>query len=329
MRATTPRRLKHDNICRLLGTCVTPQSPNTVVTELLDGDLRKLIAQPELLPSYYERLSWMVQLARGVAYMHERDFVHQDIKLGTRRQPPLHTHSTPLTNEAALYRRCRRRRRLTDNVLYRNLPDGSKEIKICDFGLTRRMLGASFSNPARIGTALYMSPEVLMASEYLTHKIDVYCFALALWELLAAQKAFADQTKFSDLRNLVLAGVRPLVPAWCSSRLRELFHLCWAHDPEERPTMAQIVIELEDILRENELMAPAYDASSAMLRKPWPFASTATSSSSTSSSSSSSSSISASSPSSSVEAAMASSSSSSVASPGHSLCFAAMPTELA
>ena len=56
-----------------------------------------------------------------------------------------------------------------------------------------------------------MAPEVLLQQE-ITEKVDVYSFAIILWELLTQQFAFSDVKGFRQIKAAVCQGFRPPLP---------------------------------------------------------------------------------------------------------------------
>jgi serine/threonine-protein kinase len=150
--------------------------------ELLDGDDLKSVIErggPAGLPA---RLSIMVQVAAGMAFVHARGLVHRDLKPGN-----IHVK-----------------------------PDGSA--KIMDFGLVR----PSESEMTRTGTVLgspsYMSPEQ-MRGERVDARSDVFSLGAVFYELLTGRRAFGGRG-ITQIMMAVLTSepepmerVAPAVPA--------------------------------------------------------------------------------------------------------------------
>lgn len=212
--------LKHQNISKLEGS-VNKDGVVIICSELMDGDLRSLVERDEM--TLFDRVDVALQLARGLAFMHEKGFVHQDIKL--------------------------------DNVLFRGrdmpLPNGSRyDVQLCDFGLSRCARGP-FTNSTRLGTPVYMPPEVLRGNMTLTKSVDVYSFALAVWEMFTGETAYSAYNRFSALKqDVVMNGVRPEMPDSIPARLQDLIRSCWHSDPACRPHFHSVVSELSAISSE-------------------------------------------------------------------------------
>ena len=147
-----------------------------MVMELLRGsDLKALIDRKEPL-SLQEKLSIMVQVGAGMAYVHARNIVHRDLK-------PANIHVQP-----------------------------NGQAKIMDFGLVR----VGDSNMTRTGTVLgspaYMSPEVLMGGRA-DARSDVFSLGAAFYELLAGHRAFAGKGIADIMMNVLQREPLPLTGA--------------------------------------------------------------------------------------------------------------------
>ena len=144
-----------------------------MVMELLRGsDLKVLIERREPM-SLTQRLSIMVQVGAGMAYVHSRNIVHRDLK-------PANIHVEP-----------------------------NGQAKIMDFGLVR----VGDSNMTRTGTVLgspaYMSPEVLMGSRA-DARSDVFALGCAFYELLAGVRAFPGKGIADIMMTVMQREPQPL-----------------------------------------------------------------------------------------------------------------------
>jgi len=94
---------------------------------------------------------------------------------------------------------------------------------------------------------------------------DVFSFAIVVCEMLCGKYPYENEPESTksfesaivtgllpavsppELVPRLLIGLRPQVPDNCPPSLRELIHRCWHEAPELRPTMAEVVTELERI----------------------------------------------------------------------------------
>jgi len=146
-----------------------------------------------------------IGVAWGLSYLHNLGVVHRDIK--------------------------------TSNVLF----DSQMIPKICDFGISKIFDDGDIMTK-RIGTPSYIAPEAATASNY-DFKVDVYAYAMFLYELSEKKRPFSKMKPAELLRNVVKNGERPQFSKATPSPLRELISKCWSANPEERPAFEEIFEE--------------------------------------------------------------------------------------
>jgi serine/threonine protein kinase len=96
-----------------------------------------------------------------------------------------------------------------------------------------------------------MAPEVQISGKYNT-KVDVYSFAIVLWEMLSQKKAFSSYSD-RDLRIKVWqGGERPPMSASWPKSLQDLLQCSWTESVEKRWNMTRVMQELTVILQELE-----------------------------------------------------------------------------
>jgi hypothetical protein len=127
--------------------------------------------------------------------------------------------------------------------------------KVSDFGFARFKEGRSgalgLSGSLR-GTPAWIAPEVLQArtpelrQASLTIAVDVYAYGIILWELLERKTPFKGM-QVGDVYTAVIAGKRPLIRRDCPGSLKRLIEFCWHADPRQRPSMAQVLLELKEV----------------------------------------------------------------------------------
>lgn len=153
----------------------------------------------------------MLQLAGGLAYIHENKIVHSDIK--------------------------------PENVLLHN-----GVVKICDFGLAG-MVDSERKGSSK-GTGAYMSPQLvnrknLGAPYKLEFSQDVWSFGIVLYAVLFAdlpwEKARPSDPDFTLFCSLggVSSRIHPFQHV--STPMRQFFKMLFSFNPKKRPSMTQCV----------------------------------------------------------------------------------------
>jgi len=222
-REAIARRLGHPNIVRIY-------EPETfhlddgralyaVVMEYMPGgSLKDELARKGRLP-LRRVLEIALQVCEGLAYAHEQDIVHRDIKPG--------------------------------NILL-----GARgEVKIADFNIAK-MPGVSGETQSGrpLGTLHYIPPEQIERAHQATPKADVYSLGCVLFEMLVGRPPFQAETD----RELAMHHQQTPPPSTREYRpevlaaLEELVHRCMAKNPEDRPSAREMV----RILREMQAQPP-------------------------------------------------------------------------
>jgi len=103
---------------------------------------------------------------------------------------------------------------------------------------------------SNLGTTAWCAPEVFTAakSTRYTVKVDVYSFALVLWELWERKRPFDELHSRFDIMDAVQKGQRPTIGSNCPPSYRSLIQRCWQNEPSRRPMFNYIVRYLKDEL---------------------------------------------------------------------------------
>jgi serine/threonine protein kinase len=170
--------------------------------------MQKLLCKADTLPLCF-KLHVHVQVATGVSCLHERSIVHGDLK--------------------------------TSNLLIdrdgRNLT-----CVVTDFGLSV-FVGDTLSSGAL--TVHISPPEVLFDPRAPRSQAgDVYAFGIVLLEIVVGRPAYRGTSR-DAIREFVLKGRRPAIPVTVPEDIASLIQSCWAQDPSDRPSFADIVTALE------------------------------------------------------------------------------------
>jgi len=96
-------------------------------------------------------------------------------------------------------------------------------------------------------TAQYMAPDVVKNEEY-TQKIDVYSFAIVLWEMIERRDPYPDMQQI-EIILAVKDGKRPsFSPNNIKNPAIQLIRQCWHDKAKQRPSFTQICASLKATL---------------------------------------------------------------------------------
>jgi tetratricopeptide (TPR) repeat protein len=183
----------------------------------VDGEsLRGRLTTTGALPMT-EVIGILRDVAKALAYAHERGIVHRDIK--------------------------------PDNVL---LSGGSATVT--DFGIAKAISAARTAAPGgtltqigtSIGTPAYMSPEQAAADPAMDHRADIYSFGCLAYEVITGRPPFLAKSPQKLLAAQMgeapqpVGELRPDVPA----PLAQLVMKCLAKDADDRPQRAADIVRV-------------------------------------------------------------------------------------
>lgn len=149
------RLLEHENIIRIKSIQL-PKSREEfddiyVIVELMETDLSSIIKSPQPLSDEHCQF-FLYQILRGLKYMHSAGILHRDLK--------------------------------PRNLLV----NANCDLKICDFGLARPVIGDMKVNTSQmtdyVATRWYRAPELLLTYKTYTSAMDVWSVGCIFGELL-------------------------------------------------------------------------------------------------------------------------------------------------
>jgi serine/threonine-protein kinase len=221
--------LQHPHIVPVLSAGDIGGRPYLVMPFVEGESLRTRIARSGPM-RVVDAVSVLRDVARALAYAHERGIVHRDIK--------------------------------PDNVLLAGYPVEGRVTTavVADFGVAKALdvarrtpgiaqQGTLTAAGASLGTPGYMAPEQIAADPNADYRVDIYAFGVTAYEALAGRTPFHGRPPHALLAAHLseqppsLAEQRPDVPP----ALVSLVMRCLEKDPNKRPKNAhEILAALDD-----------------------------------------------------------------------------------
>lgn len=170
------RQLHHPHVTQMYEVIAT-ESSIWIVTELCSGgELFDYLAEKGRLAEDETRILFG-QLCLAVAYLHDNQIVHRDLKL----------------ENVLLDERCR--------------------VKLGDFGFTREYERGAYMETF-CGTTGYASPEMLQGRKYQGPEVDVWSLGVILYCLLTGTLPFDDDDEYVMREKIIKDEFED--PAWLS-----------------------------------------------------------------------------------------------------------------
>eukprot|EP01114_Cavostelium_apophysatum_P016002 TRINITY_DN4485_c0_g1_i4.p1 TRINITY_DN4485_c0_g1~~TRINITY_DN4485_c0_g1_i4.p1 ORF type:complete len:288 (-),score=86.13 TRINITY_DN4485_c0_g1_i4:149-1012(-) len=196
----------HMNVVIFMGACI---SPPCIVTEYMaGGTLYDVLHVRNVKLDIPLVIKMAKDIASGMAHLHSINILHRDL---TSR-----------------------------NILL----DEFQNVKISDFGLSREL--QSTMTLAGICNPRWRPPEITKGVVNYNGKVDVYCFALILYEMVTNKLPFDNLDSVTAAAKAAYEGLRPpLSTSECPLPLIVLMTEAWADKPEHRPSFLEIITKLD------------------------------------------------------------------------------------
>ncbi|XP_015881311.3 G-type lectin S-receptor-like serine/threonine-protein kinase SD2-5 [Ziziphus jujuba] len=241
--------IHHVNLVKMVGFCVGKSHRLLVYEFMSNGSLDKWIFHKtyELLLSWQQRKKIILDIAKGLSYLHEecsQKIIHLDIK--------------------------------PENILLDDEFNG----KVSDFGLSKLVdRDQSQVMTTMRGTPGYLAPEWL--SSLITEKVDVYSFGIVMMEILCGRRNI-DRSQPEEAMHLLALfkkkyeenQVLGLIDKCCEDvraneeevlSMMKVVAWCLQTDFAKRPSMSMVVKVLEGVTNVEYEMGLDYSFSGAKL----------------------------------------------------------------
>ncbi|KAG5272701.1 hypothetical protein AALO_G00168400 [Alosa alosa] len=203
--------LNHPNIIRMLGATCEKNNYNLFVEWMAGGSVSHLLNK---YGAFKEAviINYTEQLLRGLAYLHENQIIHRDIKGA--------------------------------NLL---IDSTGQRLRIADFGAAARLAskgtGAGEFQGQLLGTIAFMAPEVLRGQQY-GRSCDVWSVGCAIIEMSCAKPPWNAEKHSNHLAlifKIASATTAPTIPPHLSPGLRDVTLRCLELQPADRPASRELL----------------------------------------------------------------------------------------
>ncbi|KZT31768.1 kinase-like protein, partial [Sistotremastrum suecicum HHB10207 ss-3] len=220
------KEARHPNVVLYLGLSRSPEKVTYIVSEFVEGgNMRSYIHHKRKPFPWTMRVSFAIDVARALAYLHARKCIHRDLK--------------------------------PENLLL----TANGRVKITDFGFAR-IAPRNDDEQKRItfcGTDAYMSPEILLGESF-GLSTDIFSLGVIFCEVIS--RTLADDSRGDFRRNPATWGldaqeVRQKANDGCPEDFVQLSLDCLQLEPNDRPDCREILerlsrIEVEILQREKD-----------------------------------------------------------------------------
>uniref|UniRef100_A0A914PUR5 receptor protein-tyrosine kinase n=1 Tax=Panagrolaimus davidi TaxID=227884 RepID=A0A914PUR5_9BILA len=196
------RSCKHSNIVSFIGW-IDEDNQRAIVTEFMaGGDLHEYLVNPQQPLTISNAFSFIFQILDAMFYLSHKHILHRDLA--------------------------------ARNCL---LNETFTTLKISDFGLARKMNMdyIYYQENQRALAFRWMSPEAITSNFKFTVKLDIWSFAILLWEIFMCGAVPYDNLEKVDVVNFLNEGKRLPRPHFCPLELYNVMLWCWDESPDDRP----------------------------------------------------------------------------------------------
>lgn len=211
------QEVNHPNIVKYLDSFVLNNQLYIAIEWADKGDLKSYIKKLKYEKDCLDELKifdFTRQIALGLKHMHEKRIIHRDLKPA--------------------------------NILL--FSDGT--VKLGDLGLGRYLSAETLKAFSKVGTPLYMSPELIRNTGY-DFKTDVWSLGCVCYELIKLKSPFVSdgKTTLFDLFNKIESGEYIKIQgSRLSNQLKGIIDLILKTNPEERICLDEVIERIDYIL---------------------------------------------------------------------------------
>lgn len=209
--ARAAAKIQSEHVCRVLDVGKLEDSTPFIVMEHLDGLTLAALLEYQGRIREEQAVGYILDVCQALAEAHAAGIVHRDIK--------------------------------PENLFLARRPDGSRSIKVLDFGVSKATadsalqgFGAVTHPETTLGSPFYMAPEQLDTRSELDHRVDIWALGAVLYQLTTGHCPFDGETipaVFGAILGLEPTPPRMLVPE-LSVALEATILRCLRKEREQR-----------------------------------------------------------------------------------------------
>ena len=204
------RSLRHPSITKILEMFESEKYVLIIMEYVSGGNLQSFVKKRRKLNEKTAKILFK-QIMEGIKYIHSKNIVHRDIKL--------------------------------ENILI----DLNNNVKICDFGVSKRIHSNSILDD-QCGTPVYMAPEIIRNEGYRGFPVDIWSAGVSLYLMLSGNIPF-NKTSKHTLQEDILNSVYPPING-ISNEADDLLRGLLDKNPSTRLTVDEVLVH--PWLREEE-----------------------------------------------------------------------------
>jgi len=201
------KKLDHPNIIKFKEVFLQrkPKPALNIVTEYADGgDLNKKIEKQKKVPfDEAQILDYITQICLALQHIHKKKIIHRDLKSG--------------------------------NIFLMK----SGIVKLGDFGIAKGLQSTWEKAKTLVGTPYFLAPEIITNKPY-DAKCDIWALGVLLYELMTFRMPF-NAVSLPLLSIKINRGVYKPPPSSYSSEIRDLLKKCLTVNPDQRPSIDDIL----------------------------------------------------------------------------------------